>query len=617
MKTIKAKVIGIFLLIFTILIANSSIAVLNFYILNNSIKNILKDNYDSIVYSQNMIASIERQDSAELAQMFEENKESAKQLFNEYEKEFLGWLLKAKGNITESGEEQVVGNIENLYSDYLLKFNDLSATQDEYGDREARTFYYNEIFPLFEKIKAGCRNLQDINQRKIIEKENDAENTSRRATYITIIISTLTILLGLFFITYLANRIIRPLRDIVTKIRKISDGNYSQQINVSGKDEVATLANEFNIMASKLKAYDDLNITKLMKEKQKVEVIVESISDGIIVTGAADRILLVNRAAEKIFNIKEEDSIKRYFFEVIKNDNLLNLIESVRKYESQPVAKDYLDLTIKRKNYVNYYRAIAKPITNIEGESIGVVTLFQDITKLKELDDLKSEFISSISHELRTPLTSIIIATEILLNESQGKINENQRELVKVVAEDSDRLKNLINDLLDLSILESGKVRFDIRKQDINDIIGYILKIFQVQLKEKNIDIEVNIEKNISKVMADFSKISQVLTNLLSNSINYGIANKKLKIKIGAKSLNSKIMIYISDNGRGITEEDQKRIFDKFARIESQNIFETQGTGLGLPISKDIIAAHGGTIWVESELGKGSTFYFTLNPARG
>jgi PAS domain S-box-containing protein len=370
-------------------------------------------------------------------------------------------------------------------------------------------------------------------------------------------------------------------------------------------------------MASKLKAYDDLNITKLMKEKQKVEVIVESISDGIIVTGAADRILLVNRAAEKIFNIKEEDSIKRYFFEVIKNDNLLNLIESVRKYESQPVAKDYLDLTIKRKNYVNYYRAIAKPITNIEGESIGVVTLFQDITKLKELDDLKSEFISSISHELRTPLTSIIIATEILLNESQGKINENQRELVKVVAEDSDRLKNLINDLLDLSILESGKVRFDIRKQDINDIIGYILKIFQVQLKEKNIDIEVNIEKNISKVMADFSKISQVLTNLLSNSINYGIANKKLKIKIGAKSLNSKIMIYISDNGRGITEEDQKRIFDKFARIESQNIFETQGTGLGLPISKDIIAAHGGTIWVESELGKGSTFYFTLNPARG
>ena len=617
MKTIKAKVIGIFLLIFTILIANSSIAVLNFYILNNSIKNILKDNYDSIVYSQNMIASIERQDSAELAQMFEENKESAKQLFNEYEKEFLGWLLKAKGNITESGEEQVVGNIENLYSDYLLKFNDLSATQDEYGDREARTFYYNEIFPLFEKIKAGCRNLQDINQRKIIEKENDAENTSRRATYITIIISTLTILLGLFFITYLANRIIRPLRDIVTKIRKISDGNYSQQINVSGKDEVATLANEFNIMASKLKAYDDLNITKLMKEKQKVEVIVESISDGIIVTGAADRILLVNRAAEKIFNIKEEDSIKRYFFEVIKNDNLLNLIESVRKYESQPVAKDYLDLTIKRKNYVNYYRAIAKPITNIEGESIGVVTLFQDITKLKELDDLKSEFISSISHELRTPLKSIIIATEILLNESQGKINENQRELVKVVAEDSDRLKNLINDLLDLSILESGKVRFDIRKQDINDIIGYILKIFQVQLKEKNIDIEVNIEKNISKVMADFSKISQVLTNLLSNSINYGIANKKLKIKIGAKSLNSKIMIYISDNGRGITEEDQKRIFDKFARIESKNIFETQGTVLGLPISKDIIAAHGGTIWVESELGKGSTFYFTLNPARG
>ncbi len=373
-------------------------------------------------------------------------------------------------------------------------------------------------------------------------------------------------------------------------------------------------------MASKLGAYELLNIKQLMKEKQKIEAIVESISDGIVVMGAENRILLINKAAEKIFKIKEKEVLKKHFLEVIKNDELFNFYNNVKNENYASLTKDYLDISIKSKSRINYYRALAKPITNIEGESIGVVLLLQDITKFKEVDELKSEFVASVSHELRTPITSVMMAAELLQNEIPGKVNKSQKELLKIVVEDSNRLKNLINDVLDLSKLESGKTTLDIRKNDLAKIINYVLKILGMQIKEENINIKIELKKNLPPILCDYSKISQVLTNLIINSINYKIENKVLILKIGAKAITgNKVLVYLSDNGRGITEEDQKKIFDKFVRIDTYNKNNEgtiQGAGLGLTISKSIIKSHKGDIWVESEIGKGSTFYFTLDAAK-
>jgi signal transduction histidine kinase len=173
---------------------------------------------------------------------------------------------------------------------------------------------------------------------------------------------------------------------------------------------------------------------------------------------------------------------------------------------------------------------------------------------------------------------------------------------------------------LDLSKLESGKTTLDIRKNDLVEIVNYVLKILEMQIKEENITIKIELKKNLPPILCDYSKISQVLTNLIINSINYKIGNKALILKIGAKVIKGdKVLVYLSDNGRGITEEDQKKIFDKFVRIDTYNINNeeiVQGTGLGLTISKSIIKSHNGNIWVESEIGKGSTFYFTLDAAK-
>src|SRR5450830_81597 len=443
--------------------------------------------------------------------------------------------------------------------------------------------------------------------------KNESAVIAKRATLVNAAISILTIAISLIFIIYLLNKIIRSLTNLNSKIKEIAKGDYSQKLNVSGSDEIASLSKEFNIMASKLQAYDLLNINQLMKEKQKIEAIVESISDGVVVTGASNRILLINKAAEKIFNISEEEFLKKDFTYAIKNPDLFNLIDSVRKDQTKTLPKDYIDLTIKHKKNVNYYRVIAKPITNIAGESIGVVTLFQDITKFKEVDDLKPEFVASVSHELRTPIASVLMAAELLHYEIPGKTNEKQKEIISIILEDGNRLKNLINDILDLSKLESGKIQLNFKNYTPQEIIDYVLKILEIRIREENVKIKVEIEKNVIGVKADISKIIQVFTNLIENSINYRALNKRTVIELKAKLLNGKVLFYIKDNGRGIPEEDQKKIFDKFIRLEESENIKNKGSGLGLAISKSIIKNHGGDLWVESAIGIGSTFYFTLN----
>ena len=618
MKTIKGKLLIIFILIFAVLAANSIIAIINFSTLKNSIDNILKSNYESVVYAQNMVIAIERQDSAELAMMFENSTEDPLKLFKDYEANFEMWLEKATNNITEKGEDLVIANINSLYKEYLDKFNEFETLlkNNKSNEKASRDFYYNEIFPLFESIKNECRNLLNINQDKMVVLKNESAVIANRATLINASISILTIAISLIFIIYLLNKIIRSLTNLNSKIKEIAKGDYSQKLIVSGSDEIAALSEEFNIMAAKLLAYDLLNINQLMKEKQKVEAIVESISDGVIVTGAVNRVLLINKAAEKIFNISEEEFLKKDLIYAIKNPDLFNLIDSVRKDQVKILTKDYMDLTIKHKNNVNYYRVIAKPITNISGESIGVVTLFQDITKFKEVDDLKSEFVASVSHELRTPIASVLMAAELLNKEIPGKTNTKQKEIISIIMEDGNRLKNLINDILDLSKLESGKVVLNFKNYTPKEIIDYVLKILEIKLREENVKIKVEIDKNVPMVKADLSKITQVFTNLIENGINYRALNKAIIIELRAKLSNDKVLFYIKDNGRGIPEEDQKKIFDKFIRVEEGENIESKGSGLGLAISKSIIKSHGGDLWVESSKGKGSTFYFTLDAAQ-
>ncbi|WP_099190310.1 ATP-binding protein [Tepidibacter mesophilus] len=614
-KGIKFKLLIIFVLIFILIVMNSIWSIMNFDRLSNSIDDIMQANYKSVVAAQNMIVSLERQDSAELTYMFTTDKK-AENIFLENQQSFFKWFSRAEDNITEEGEEATLDKINTLYTSYINKFSILIQINNNKGPKESRIYYYNEILPNFESLKNECRNLQNLNQEAMLDRKNTAHNVAQKATYSTLIISIITIIVGLSLAFYFANKIVSPIYELIIKTKKIAQGDYSKQLDISGNDEIAELSQEFNSMTEKLKYYEQLNVLKLMKEKQKSDAIVESINDGIIVTDEENRILLVNKAAEKALDIREKDALNRHFLEVIKEESIFEIINKSKNNSDIQYYKTYFDTTIKTTEKSKHYRINVEPIISKNEEHIGMVTLMQDITNLKEVDQMKSDFISTVSHEFRTPLTSIIMASGILLDEIAGYINEDQKELLRAIKEDGDRLKNLVSDLLDLSKIESGKIDMDFQVCNIKSILEYAVKPFDITARNKNITLKIEVEDNLNKVKADFNKISWVLTNLIGNALRYTSRDGNGKIEINAKETGNKILVSVQDNGKGIPEEYQQKIFEKFIQVKNEDDEIKGSTGLGLAISKEIINAHGGDIWVKSKLREGSVFYFTLNLER-
>ena len=611
--SLKVKIFGVITIIIAALLISSIWSIYNFLGLKKSINEIMQANYQSIVAAQNMAIAIERQDSAELGYMFE----SSDILINDFrinEEEFLKWLSRAEDNITEEGEREVLSDINNYYVDYLNKFSKLIQFTGVSDSQSLREYYYNEILPLFEEVKSSCRDLITLNQNAMLDLKKKAESRAITATYSTLAVSLSAMLFGFFITLYLINRIINPIRILVKKIKKISEGDYSQRLSISGDYETVELANEFNSMAEKLNNYKLMNIDKITKEKQKAEAIVESISDGVIVTDDENKIILLNKATERILNIREIDTLDKHFLEVINMKEVFKIIERVQDKPDSDESKKFTEISIREDKDIKYYRINVTPIKGESKKNIGVVTLLQDITKLKEIDNMKSDFISKVSHEFRTPLTSITMATGLMLDEIPGKINKKQKELLNAMSEDSKRLVNLVSELLDLSKIESGIVKMDIQLQDIYKIVKSSVKQFELQLKSMKINLKIEKRKNLPSVMADFNKIVWVMTNLIGNAIKYVPTDGSGLIEIKFKKTPVKLSISVSDNGKGISESYQKIIFNKFFQVKDDR--QRSGVGLGLSISKEILNAHGGDIWVKSELNKGSTFYFTLKIAK-
>jgi len=593
------------LIIFTF---SSIWSIINFNRLSKSIDNIMESNYRSIEAAQNMISAIERQDSAELEHMFSQSNEKVL-TFNENEKLFISWLSRAEDNVTEVGEKKILDQINTNYIQYINSFNYLISLKKVEGSSKLNDYYYNTNFPIFEKTKKSCKDLLILNQNSMLKSKENAHEIAIKATVTTIVISVGAIVISLILIRLLANKIVKPLYVFIGKTKEISEGHYDQKLEITGDDEIATLAIEFNNMAEKLVSYDEQSISNLREEKNKSEAIVSSISDGIIVTDNEHRLKLVNHKAERIFNIRENEVLNKHLLEIINNDKLFTLFKMVNEHPYDRSYKKYDDIELQTEQGVAYFRINVRPIKMKSGDQFGAVALIQDITKIKEIDKLKSDFISTVSHEFRTPLTSITMAVGLLLEEMPGTLTDNQRELVDAIKEDSQRLNKLVGELLDLSKLESGKMRLDFQAHHMNEVIDYVIKSFKLQTEAIGAKFIKVIPEELHEVHIDISKITWVITNLIGNAIRYIPKNGTGTIKILIKEIYGKQIISISDNGTGINETLQKHIFEKFI----QGPDSSGGAGLGLAICKEIVKAHGGDIWVESQIEEGTTFLFTVN----
>lgn len=608
LKSIKSKISLIIIIFLLITIVNTCISIKYFDKLQKSIESIMDQNYQSVVAAQNMIESIERQDSLELAFLFEDST-TLSQEYEEKNIKFVEWLYKAKNNIYEDDEAQILREIDKGYSEYKIRIKNLENIKEDKGAEVAKQYYYEEVLPLFEKIKGDCGDLLLVNQKSMIEMKDESHELAKEASYYILIIAAIVLVIGLAIMIYLLKKIINPIEDLEKGFKEVSKGNYDYTINMKKHKDINYILKGFNNMTTKLKEYEELNIKEILIEKQKGEAIIESIDSPIIVTDAEHKIIMVNKAAERVLDIKEKKVCQRHFLESVENRAIFDIIQWSQENAKEYTGEEEVEFIGKDRNI--YFKITANPIWFKQSSNIGTVTIMQDVTTFKEIQKLKSEFVSTVSHEFRTPLTSICMAVELLMDR-QFEDLEGEMELLQIVKEDSERLDKLVGELLDLSKIEAGKIEMDLQEVDIKEVIYPVKRALKMQIEEKNINFKIEISEVDRKVKADTNKISWVIVNLVSNALRYTNKDGTGKIRIRARQVNNDMLIEIEDNGSGISEENQKIIFEKFTQIKDSDGAIVGSSGLGLAICKEIVKAHRGEIWVDSTIGEGSIFYFTL-----
>ena len=353
------------------------------------------------------------------------------------------------------------------------------------------------------------------------------------------------------------------------------------------------------------------------EEGTKSHSILTSIADGVVVNNAEGEMIMINPAAERILEMDGEELVGRDFrvlfstFDKGKDEAVaaMDTLLNTPPAEVRQAFKMVLKVEIG-KLIIN---AQLSPVQTQRDDFLGVVTVLRDISKEVEADRTKSEFVSNVSHELRTPMTAIKGYTDLLFARAVGPINDDQEKFLGTIRSNADRLTALINDLLDISRVETGRVRFEPRPLQIGDVIADVVNSLAVPADNKHQILTYEVVAGMSDVVGDRDRLTQVLTNLVGNAIHYTPDGGKIEVR--AYPIEGAVRVDVRDTGIGVAPKDMPHIFERFYRADNPMVQESQGTGLGLSIVKMFVEMHGGRVWVESESGQGSTFTFILPAA--
>ncbi len=571
---IKAKLTFGVGLLFILIVALAVIS--GWYVnqLKRDTNNILVANYNTLLYSRNMLLALEdiNKDAA-VIDTFQNN------------------LTLQMGNVTEIGEIERTNLI-------VKHFNSLKNKPDD--------------AQLSSSIRKDITELMRLNMDAISRKSNIADETARRAILIISFTGALCFLIAVILLINLPSNIANPIRELTESIKEIASQNYSKRVNFGGHNEFGDLARSFNTMAEKLEEYSDSKLEKILKGKKRIETLIDNMHDPVIGIDENKKVLFANDEALNISGLRKEDFIGKAVQDIaVTNDLIRDIIKDI--FLPAPKSNKAEQLKIYADGKESYFEKEVIDINIVPtGETdikfIGQVILLRNITPFKELDLAKTNFMGTVSHEFKTPISSIQMGVQLLENEKVGLLNSEQKDLINGIKDDTDRLLKITGELLNITQVESGSIQINLLPSEIKPIIEYAVNANKSAADNKNIQIAIEMDENASTAVTDSEKSAWVLTNLISNAIRYSYENSKISIKTERE--NNQVKFSVSDTGQGIQSQYLKKIFERYFRIPGT---KKEGTGLGLSISKEFIEAQGGGIWVESEYGAGSTFYFTLN----
>jgi signal transduction histidine kinase len=569
------------------------------------------ENYDSAIYCNRMNEAIDRLNSRDQFLLWQDAR--AKEIDPAAEWSIFQSNLELQlDNCELPGEAEHTKTVADLWQRYKVaaaRFDgpySSKAAPNVDSSLLASDYYATTLLPLIQQIHETAQWVADLNMSNMISVNVQDKRTLANVRNALLALVLVGVFAAALAVGAAGRSVLRPLKNLTYSAKQIEAGNLDLSLPTHPRDEIGQLAVAFNSMALKLREFRRLDQERLTRAQLTSQLAIDSLPDAVFIISASGVIDIVNRTARDHFGIVPGAVVQSLGR---KLPWLLPLYEGVVRDQKAVESQGYGSaVQLFDAGEERFLLPRAVPMVGSQGSMIGVCVILVDITRLRRADEAKSSVVSTVSHELRTPLTAVRMALGLLPSEKFGPLSPKQQALLSAAREDSDRLYRVIENLMSISRMESGRAQYQFQPMAPRDIVAQAVGPLRGAMAEKALQLEVQVEPTLPQVMADPQAVGSVLTNLLGNALKFSPQGGRLCVS--AQVEGDSVAFKVSDNGPGIPEEYSQRIFERFFRVPSGH--GPSGAGLGLAIAKEVVEAHGGTIQLCRSNGAGSTFRFTL-----
>jgi PAS domain S-box-containing protein len=455
-------------------------------------------------------------------------------------------------------------------------------------------------------VVAATNEIIAVNQDAMVRKSDRASARAEQMSSIMLGVTLAALVLGMFASVWLTNRLTRPISVLALAVRRLGQGDLAARARIDDKSEIGQLAGDFNTMAERLAEYRSSSLGELLEAQQAAQSAIDSMPDPVLVLQRDGSLLNVNKAAEALFGISVESGLATA--DAVVRELVARMRDHVIKNGAAFSPKGLEEATaVPVREGVRYILPRANPVLDEDGATIGATIVLQDVTRLRRFDELKSDLVATVAHEFKTPLTSLRMAIHLCAEGAVGPLTAKQADLLFAARDDCERLQGIVDDILDLSRIQAGRIELHRRDVSSGALIEEAVDSHRHMARERQVELTVSPLTIDRAVNADPDRVQLVLTNLLANAIRHTPAQGAVEVRCAPAD--GFVRFAVSDTGPGISAEHIPRLFERFYRVPDA---PRGGAGLGLYICKEVVEAHGGRIGVESELGQGSIFWFTL-----
>jgi len=611
--TLKRRIFLTLVPLLLLLAVLGSAGVLLLLRLGDSINAILRENYASVIAMERLNEAVERIDSSfQIALSGRHDEALVQRARRQYEQNSATYreaLQTEQGNITLDGEGALVSQLTSLTDQYLSRGD---AFHNQPGDDAAqKQAYYGKsgLYETFIEIKDVSGKIFRLNQNNMEDAGREARRLAVQSLTWFGVGLVLAICLALLLALNTVRSILRPIEAITLAAQQISAGNPDQVVPYVGQDELGQLAQAFNTMAHHLREYRQSQSAQLLRAQQTIQATIDSFPDPVLVIDFEGSVEMANPAARRLLGVVPRQKGQAASGIWQPPDPLQQPLAEALKGQRDYLPEGFDRVILLGSN--GRETAMLPRILTIRdpsGNALGAAVVLQDVSRLRLLDQVKSNLVATASHELKTPLTSVRLAVHLLLEEAVGPLTPKQTELLLDARENSERLLAMVNNLLDLARLEQGSRQLEVKHESPQSLLQVAAEAVKPRAEDKGVEIVLDVPPDLPTVAVDASRLGHALRNLLDNALTY--TERGGRITLGASADADAVTLSIADMGIGISREHLPHVFEKFFRVPGQS--RGTGTGLGLAIVNEIVTAHGGTITCESEPGKGTVFRLRL-----